>query len=120
MSRSDKGVFKFSYTQPSLDWFKTINVEIKPNDYQYFCLQRRYGQDWWLIGENQSPKNYKWEEKEIGRISTYDIARFIKWAKVDGGGSKIIEISVINGTFDIFDEIEELFTKTRRKIGGAG
>ena len=43
MSQSVKAPFKFSYTQPSLDWFETINVEIKPDDYYYFKLQRRYG-----------------------------------------------------------------------------
>lgn len=51
MSQSVKTPFKFSYTQPSLDWFETINVEINPDDYYYFELQRRYGPDWWLIGK---------------------------------------------------------------------
>lgn len=56
MSQSVKAPFKFSYTQPSLDWFETINVEIKPDDYYYFKLQRRYGPDWWLIGQNPPPQ----------------------------------------------------------------
>lgn len=57
MSQSVKAPFKFSYTQPSLDWFETINVEIKPDDYYYFKLQRRYGPDRWLIGQNPPPEN---------------------------------------------------------------
>lgn len=111
MSQSVKAPFKFSYTQPSLDWFETINVEIKPDDYCYFKLQRRYGPDWWLIGQNPPPKNstnYEWSETDIGRISPRDIARFIEWARIDSGGNKIVEISVISGTFDIFSEIEDI------------
>lgn len=72
MSQSVKAPFKFSYTQPSLDWFETINVEIKPDDYCYFKLQRRYGTDWWLIGQNPPPENStqrEWSETELGRIS---------------------------------------------------
>ncbi len=111
MSQSVKAPFKFSYTQPSLDWFKTINVEIKPDDYYYFKLQRRYGPDWWLIGQNPPPKNstnYEWSEKDIGRISHRDIARFIDWAKFDDGGSKLVEISAISGSFDLLREIKVL------------
>ena len=83
MSQSVKAPFKFSYTQPSLDWFETINVEIKPDDYYYFKLQRRYGPDWWLIGQNPPPENstrYEWSETELGKISCRDIAKFVEWA----------------------------------------
>lgn len=111
MSQSVKAPFKFSYTQPSLDWFETINVEIKPDDYYYFKLQLRYGPDWWLIGQNPPPENstrYEWSETDIGRISPHDIARLIEWAKYDSGGSKIVEISAISGSFDILREIKKL------------
>ena len=111
MSSSVKAPFKFSYTQPSLDWFETINVEIKPDDYYYFTLRRRYGPDWWLIGQNPPPKNstnYEWSETSIGRISICDIARFIAWARIEGGGSKIVEISAISGSFDLLQEINGL------------
>lgn len=89
MSQSVKAPFKFSYTQPSLDWFETINVEIKPDDYYYFKLQRRYDPDWWLIGQNPPPKNstrLEWSETALGRISCRDIAKFVEWARIDGGG----------------------------------
>ena len=111
MSQSVKAPFKFSYTQPSLDWFETINVEIKPDDYYYFKLQRRYGPDWWLIGQNPPPENstrYEWSETELGRISCRDIAKFVEWARIDGGGSKIVEISAISGSFDLLREIKVL------------
>ena len=114
MSQSVKAPFKFSYTQPSLDWFETINVEIKPDDYYYFKLQRRYGPDWWLIGQNPPPENsthYEWSETDIGKISNRDLMRFIDWAKFDGSGSKIVEISVISGALDIFNEIEDILGK---------
>ena len=111
MSQSAKDSFKFAYTQPSLDWFETINVEIKPDDYYYFKLQLRYGPDWWLIGQNPPPENstrYEWSEADNGRISPHDIARFIEWARYDNGGSRIVEISAISGSFDILREIKAL------------
>ena len=111
MPQSVKAPFKFSYTQPSLDWFETINVEIKPDDYYYFKLQRRYGPDWWLIGQNPPPENstrYEWSETALGRISCRDIAKFVEWARIDGGGSKIVEISTISGSFDLLREIKVL------------
>ena len=111
MSQSVKAPFKFSYTQPSLDWFETINVEIKPDDYYYFKLQRRYGTDWWLIGQNPPPENStrrEWSETELGRISCRDIAKFVEWARIDGGGSKIVGISAISGDFDLLREIKSL------------
>ena len=106
-----KEPFKFKYTMPSLDWYDIINVEIKPDDYCYFKLVRRYGPTWWLIGTNppaDNAKEYKWTEKEIGNISERDIARFIEWAKLEYGGSKLIEISALSGSFDILREVEKL------------
>lgn len=106
-----KESFKFEYTMPSLDWYDIIRVEIKPKDYCYFKLQRRYGPSWWLIGMNppkDNAKEYKWTEKEIGRISSRDIARFIEWAKNEHGGNNLIQISAISGSFNILQEIEKL------------
>jgi len=130
MAQSDKGSFRFVYTRPSLDWFETVNVEIKPDDYYYFKLERRFGPNWWLIGKNPPPENsthYEWSETDIGRISHRDIARFIDWAKFDGGGSKLVEISAISGSFDILKEIENLLSnisgfaaETRKEDFGHG
>lgn len=111
MSQSGKAPFKFSYTQPSLDWFETINVEINPDDYYYFELHRRYSPDWWLIGKNPPPKNstrHEWSETALGRLSCRDIAKFVEWARIDGGGSKIVGISAISGSFDLLHEIKAL------------
>ncbi len=108
----EKEPFKFEYTMPSLDWYETINVEIKPKDYTYFKLVRRYGKNtWWLIGMNPPARNsedYRWTEKDIGRIAVRDIARFIEWAKNDIGGSRLVEISALSGSFDILQEIKDL------------
>lgn len=106
-----KESFRFEYTMPSLDWYDIVKVEIKPDDYCYFKLVRRYGPTWWLIGTNppaEDTKDYRWTEKEIGRIENRDIARFIEWAKLDYGGSKLVEISAISGSFDILQEVEKL------------
>lgn len=107
---SEKEPFRFEYTQPSLDWFDTIKVEIKPEDYTYFKLSKRYCKEWWLVGTNPPADNaedYHWTEESIGRISNRDLARFIKWAK-DDYGSRLIGISAISGSFDILKEIEKL------------
>lgn len=111
MSQSGKAPFKFSYTQPSLDWFETINVEINPDDYYYFELQRRYGPNWWLIGKNPPIENStrrEWSETALGRISCRDIAKFVEWARIDGGGSRIVGISAISGSVDLLHEIKAL------------
>lgn len=106
-----KEPFRFEYTMPSLDWYDIIKVEIKPDDYCYFKLVRRYGRTWWLVGTNppaDNAKDYRWTEKDIGRISDRDIARFVEWAKNDYGGSNLIEISALSGSFDILREVEKL------------
>lgn len=107
----EKGSFKFEYTVPSLDWFDVIKVEIRPDDYCYFKLERRYGPTWWLIGKNppaDNAKDYRWTEKTIGKILDHDIPRFVEWAKNDIGGSKITEIAAISGSFDILREIGKI------------
>ena len=109
MSQSVKAPFKLSYTQPSLDWFETINVEIKPDDYYYFKLQRRYGTDWWLIGQNPPPENStqrEWSETELGRISCSDIAKFVEWARIDGGGKKLLKSRQLAALATFFEKLK--------------
>jgi len=53
--------------------------------------------------------NYHTKEKEIGKISEEDLKRFIKWAEnEDERCSKITDISVISGSFNIFEEIKKI------------
>lgn len=109
----DKEPFVFEYTMPLLDWYETIKVTIKPEDYYYFHLERRFGRTWYLVGCNPVDEpSYHWEYKELGQIgselSNYDVKRFIEWAKSDNG-SRITRINVISGSFDIFKEIEDIF-----------
>lgn len=115
--KEKKEPFKFEYTMPWLDWYDVIKVEIKPDDYYYFKLEKRYGPSWWLIGKNppaDNAKEYRWTEKEIGRISDYDIARFYEWAKLEYGGSRIVEIHAISGGFDILREAEKLLSAVNK------
>lgn len=101
----NKEPFSFSYTQPFSDWYRTIDVVIKPDDYYYFKIERRFGPSWWLIGSN--PKNepkYHWEYTQIGEMSERTLKRFIEWAK-DDKGSKIIEFNAISGEFNILEEM---------------
>ena len=100
--------FKFTEYKPSLDWFDTIHHEISEDDYTYFKLDRRYGHSWWLYGMKFDEKDFRWEEKEIGQIGEGDLRRFIEWAKFEeekGGGSRIINIHMISGSFDIYTQI---------------
>ena len=100
--------FEFSYNKPSLDWFDTINIKLKPEDYYYYKLERRYGRSWWLIGCNPVEEpNYHWEEKQIGEIGKNDLLKFIDWCKTNEG-NLIIQIKVLDSTFNIFDEINNL------------
>lgn len=106
-----KEPFRFEYTTPSLDWFDVVKVEIKPEDYTYFKLSRRYCPEWWLVGTNpptDGAEDYHWVEKTIGRISDRDIARFVEWAKDEYGKSRLIEISAISGSFNLLQDIEKL------------
>lgn len=114
MSKNNKEVFRYEYSRPSSDWVDYESVEIKPDDYYYFKLERRFGPSWWLIGINPVEKpNYHWEEKQIGEIYGHDLFRFIQWAKSDRG-SRIIEIKAISGEFNILDELSELLQKVRQ------
>jgi len=113
-----KKSFKYTYTRPSLDWFEYVDVEIKPDDYYYFKLNRRFGPSWWLIGTNPVDEpTYHWKETEIGKINEEDLVRFIKWAETDIG-NKITSIDMICGSFNVFEETEKIL-KPLRKSGWA-
>ena len=103
-----KKAFEFSYNKPSLDWFDTINIKLKPEDYYYYKLERRFGPSWWVIGANpiQEP-SYHWEYTQIGEIREHDLLKFIDWCKTDLG-NLIIEITALGSNFDIFSDIKEL------------
>jgi hypothetical protein len=103
-----KESFKYQYTRPCLDWFEYVPIEIKPDDYYYFKLERRFGPSWWIIGTNpvDEPKRH-WEEKVIGEIDKRTLLNFIKWCETEYG-SKITEIHAISGSFNIIKEIESL------------
>ena len=64
-----------------------------------------------LSDKIRPPKNstrHEWSETELGRISCCDIAKFVEWARIDGGGRKIVEISAISGSCDLLREIKAL------------
>lgn len=99
--------FTYTYTRPSLDWFESVNVTIKNDDYMYFELQRRYGPSWWLIGLKQIDNPYGFERIEIGQIPEAIVSKFIDWTKT-GNGNRITTITAISGSFDIFKEISNI------------
>lgn len=108
---TDKHSFSFSYTEPFLDWFRTIDVVIKPDDYCYFRIERRFGPSWWLIGMNSKDEpKYHWENNQIGEMSANNLRRFINWAKNDKG-SKIIEFKSISGEFNILEEMMGIMSR---------
>lgn len=106
-----KEPFKFSYTQPSLDWYEVIDVEVKDEDYAFFRLERRFGPSWWLVGAKEIDKYPYYEYTNIGRLGEENrndrVRKFIEWAKTENG-SRILQIQVIASSFDIFKEIEDL------------
>lgn len=112
-NKNIKEPFEYEYNRPSSDWFEAVPVKIKPEDYCYFKLERRFGPSWWLIGMNpvEKPK-YHWEDKEIGEISPHDLLRFIKWAE-DNRGSCIVETKAISGDFNILEEIKNLMKNSK-------
>lgn len=102
--------FKFSYDYPSLDWYITINVEIKWDDFDEFTLERRCGPFWWLIGSICYEKaDYKWDSVSIGEIRDDDLIRFIEWTKKrsKNGLSPIKTIKCLFGQ-NLFDEIDKI------------
>ena len=113
MNELKKEPFRFEYSMPSLDWYEMVSVEIDPNEYQLYKLERRYGEAWWLIGlrePQKSMQHHEWEEKTLGRMSNRDIARFVEWAKLDHSGSRLIEIQSISSSMDVLSDIKKLLT----------
>lgn len=106
----NKEPFIFTYTVPSLDWYDIIKVEIGPDDYTYFRLERRFGPSWWLIGmvyEDDPENGPCWIEKELGQLVGLHLYAFIEWAK-SPWGSKIIEVKALSGEFNIIDDIADI------------
>ena len=104
-----KEPFVFTDIKPCLDWFTMEKVTINPDDYTYFRLNRRYGPSWWIYGmKTVETPDYHWEETELGEICEADLMRFIEWAKYKDGGSRIVKINMISGSFNIFDELSKL------------
>lgn len=102
----EKEPFMFEYTMPSLDWYEIIKVEIDREEFCYFGLELRFGNDWWLIGMNPPDPNSafdKWSEKFLGRLTRRDAARFAVWA-----GRKLIRIGAISGALDLMNETGKL------------
>lgn len=108
----EKGVFEFSYTQPSLDWYETINVKLSYNDYNYLSLERRFGPCWWLTGQKYNKHLERWEKVDIGRIENHDIKRLIEWCRYKTKDNRTIsileEVRGINGDLNAIDEFIEL------------
>lgn len=109
---SDKVIkepFNFSYTIPVLDWYDEIEVTVNENDYDWFRLERRYGDknSWYLIGCKQQDQFPYHKDKDLGQIWLRDIKRFIEWAKTKSGGSRILEIRAISSTFDLLETINK-------------
>lgn len=103
-----KGAFEFTEWKPCLDWFTEEKHTINDEDYIYFKLERRYGPSWWLTGmKTVEEPHYHWEETQIGQINPCDLERFIEWAKTDIG-SRIVNINMLSGSFDIFAEVGNL------------
>lgn len=99
--------FKFEYTMPSLDWYETIEKTVVPDNYSYFELQLRYGLNWWLVG-HKVDSEWNDNKKDIGRLSKRDVVRFINWAKREGYGGNLSEISAISSSLDLVSEIKKL------------
>lgn len=117
--RIQKESFRFEYTNPSLDWYEIVKVEIQPSEYALFKLELRFGNTWWLVGMNPPKSDYKpsylWDETDIGRIGSHDIIRFIKWAEVGYNGNRLNEIKAISSSLNIVNEV----TKLVKEIGRA-
>ena len=110
----NKEPFRFSYNTISLDWYDTINVEVKWEDYLYFKIQRRFGPSYWLLGYKDDDGRIKHKEIEIGELSSRDLGRFVKWSEYitpfHQVGSKLIGINVISPSMNLFNAIKEIFS----------
>ena len=111
-----KKAFEFDEWKPCLDWYTVEHHIIHDEDFIYFKLDRRYGPSWWLIGmKTVDEPTYHWEETTIGEINDGDLARFIEWATTSNG-SRIVNINMLSGSFNIFAEVGELLNSQLVKV----
>ena len=96
-----KESFKYSYTKPCLDWYETVNIEIKDGEYRGFEIERRFGSTWYLHGFRDE------KLKVISEINGYDLKLFIKWCETKNG-SLITTIRSISTSINIIEDIKEL------------
>ena len=78
-----KEPFVFEYNTPSLDWYTTVHVEIKCDEYLYFKIQYRFGGTYWLMGYKEKDGRFEREEVTIGQLNRYDLGKFVKWCEFD-------------------------------------
>lgn len=107
----NKEPFQLCYTVPSLDWYNVKNVEIEWDEYLYFKIQYRFGQDYWLMGYKEKDGRIEREEVQIGKLSRGFLGKFVKWCEFDDGYrtcSKLIGISVISTGMNILDVLDEI------------
>lgn len=108
----EKKPFVFFYTEPSLDWYRDVRVEIKWEDYLYFKVERRFGPSWWLVGYQKVDGRFEHRAVTLGRMSGGYLRKFIEWCEFLGPtnrtNSKLIGISAISTGFNLVHEIERL------------
>lgn len=101
-----KEPFIFQYTMPSLDWYETIQKEVKWEDYIYFKIQYRFGERWWLLGYKEKDGRFEHEEVEIGELRKPHLKKFIEWCEFDyygRKGSKLIGVGVISTGMNLME-----------------
>lgn len=107
----NKEPFLLEYTAPLLDWYTTVRVEIKWDEYHYFKIQYRFGSTYWLMGYKEKDGRFEREEVTIGRIYRSDLGKFIKWCEYDDGrSSKLIGVSVISTGMNITKIMKEIIS----------
>ena len=105
-----KEPFVFEYTEPSLDWYTTVHVEIKWDEYLYFKIQYRFGGTYWLMGYKEKNGRFEREEVTIGQLRRYDLGKFVECCEFDNGkSSKLIGVSVISTGMNIRKIMGEIF-----------
>lgn len=98
--------FIFSYTEPWLDWYKEITVCVKDREFNYFTLEYRFSNSWFLIGNVLNKKTFHFEKKELGELREPYLKKFVEWAKLPFNGSKILEIRAISGQLNLIEAIK--------------
>lgn len=111
----EKGLFKFSFTKPSFDWYEDVNVSLPYDKYNCLILELRYGKMWWLLGTKYSEDNNKWICEQIGKIRETDIPRLVKWAeytnKYGHKVSLLTNIRTIDGSLNPIREFLTIMSK---------